>query len=185
MAGNCVKMEFCRLCQSQMGEVPIEYDQELKKKIVLVTRVEVTDDLNTYLPMFICLSCQDKIVDFYNYIETVQKVDRNLRDAVRKKHHENASNIDIIDFEDKLDDTLKCDKCPASFSDKSLMRAHINSHIITTKFKCPVCFKSYNRLTSYNSHKKSHLELYCDNCHKLFDEELERKNHKCDTGECT
>lgn len=36
-----IMMEFCRLCQSRLGKTPLQYDEELIRKIAEVTRIKV------------------------------------------------------------------------------------------------------------------------------------------------
>ncbi|XP_018571549.1 zinc finger protein 431-like [Anoplophora glabripennis] len=176
-----IMMEFCRLCQSRLGKTPLQYDEELVKKIAEVTRVKVNDELNNYLPMLVCLSCQDKILDMYNYIQTVQNVDKNLRSMVKKRYFPELDNYcENSDYEQPFQDTFKCEQCSATFSDHSSLQIHKSSHGDEPKtYKCPVCLKVYNRERSYDLHKKIHLELYCSYCSKTFDEKTERNDHTC------
>lgn len=142
---------------------------------------QVNDELNSYLPTLVCLSCRDKILDIYNYIQIVQNVDKNLRSTVKKKYFPELDNTgENSDYEQTFQDKFKCNKCLDIFSDQSTLQIHEISHNDELKnFKCPICFKVYNRERSYNLHRKAHLELYCSHCSKTFNSETDRKSHTC------
>jgi len=61
-----------------------------------------------------------------------------------------------------------CDKCPAKFFYRPLLKSHLMSHESTAGFICEECGKSYKCPSSLRQHKKIHVEpteqLTCDIC---------------------
>ncbi|KAJ8932202.1 hypothetical protein NQ318_002836, partial [Aromia moschata] len=182
--GNPVIKEFCRLCQCHLGKIPISCNQEFIHKINEVTKIEVNDEPNLYLPMSACVTCFNKIMDIYSFIQTVQKVNKNLRDAVKSKyfcHSENAPTLETSSYEDKTEEILECIECPDKCSDKTLLNSHITQLLETIHFTCSVCSKTFKNPDSFNLHKKKHSELNCGICMEVFDTELEYRNHVCNS----
>ncbi|KAJ8918955.1 hypothetical protein NQ315_016857 [Exocentrus adspersus] len=170
---NEIVMEFCRLCQKRSGQTSLQCDNELFiNKLESITGIQVNDEVSSYLPNQVCLYCENKILDIYNYIQTVQTVDKSLRNVIRSKclHHDKTG--DSNKYEQVIEIVFQCENCPEVFQDQNLLDIHAASHTDEKKHKRPVRFKTK---PSYKIHPK----LDCSICLKTFDNVSDERIHVC------
>jgi len=79
---------------------------------------------------------------------------------------------------------IKCQLCPASFSNSKLLEKHMKRHseAESNKHICNVCFKSFKQQRHLKQHQVTHLPdaekpYECEICHKKFSQTGQRRVH--------
>ena len=74
-----------------------------------------------------------------------------------------------------------CDRCSKQFKTKRGLELHVHTrHLHQFRFKCPVCSRGYNILSSYQGHLASHhqeLKEKCSTCGATFLYKQSLKEH--------
>jgi len=73
--------------------------------------------------------------------------------------------------------TWKCKTCGQSFTQLSVLKAHICFFPKNKLFNCYKCHKSYKNLNALEKHKTIH-KLHCNICYKQFFKQSSLKDHK-------
>ena len=77
---------------------------------------------------------------------------------------------------------LECKKCKLTFSDKTIMKAHMVSlHALKKDFKCEKCHKTFGTIRTLQNHDLSVHEgktSECDICGKILSDRHKLRTHK-------
>lgn len=131
MSSLAEKLIFCRLCQLKEGSYIIIEDEEFINRIYECTSLNVNDEFASQLPKSVCIECKSNIDIFHGFLQSVRKVDAELRHSTVKENNDHG------------------------------------------KFKCLECNKTYKRFASFESHQRTHSQLFCFTSEVTFEETTE------------
>lgn len=129
---------------------------------------EVNENLNSVLQKNGLPEILESIYYEPDHIEEIT-IDSNI-DCLNEtisgiKHEEIAMDSNVDSFVDTI----------------SSLKPDINNEILNGKnyYKCSLCLEVYQEAVNFKIHRMCHIELYCDVCHEIFDEENEKQEHSC------